>query len=251
MVQNESVSLREEWDGESRAYLDWTRTSGHDVGFWEYNLPALLALLPDPGNLTVDVGCGEGRFGRELIRRGHRVVGIDSSRVLAEAASTHHEPQPTVLGMLQSLPLAANTADLVTASMVLMNADDVFGCIAEVARILAEGGHFCFSILHPINTAGAFTHRNDVDAPFVVSDSYFEDRRQVATFDRDGLRMSFTREHRPLSEYFSALTSSGFVVDRLTEPQVTPRVARDDPNWLRWTRVPNTLHVSALLRQTA
>lgn len=244
------MSLREAWDDESRAYLEWTRTSGHDVGFWEYNFPALLALLPDPGNLTVDVGCGEGRFGRELMRRGHRVVGIDSSRVLAEAAATDREPQPTVLGVLQSLPLAANTADLVTASMVLMDTDDVSRCVAEVARVLVEGGHFCFSILHPMNTAGAFTHRNDVDAAFIVSDSYFEVRRQVATFDRDGLRMSFSREHRPLSEYFSALTSSGFVVDRLTEPQVTPRVAGDDPNWLRWTRVPNTLHIRALLCQS-
>lgn len=33
----------------------------------------------EPGRLTVDVGCGEGRLGRVLVGSGHRVVGFDAN----------------------------------------------------------------------------------------------------------------------------------------------------------------------------
>jgi SAM-dependent methyltransferase len=243
------VSLREAWGDEAASYLAWARTPSHDVGFWEYGCPALLELLPKPGRLTVDVGCGEGRFGRELMKRGHRVVGVELSEVLAHAAVAHPDSQPTAVGSAEALPLARGVADLVTASMVLMDVDDLEGAVHEIARVLVPLGRFCFSILHPLNTAGSFTRRDDIDAPFVVAESYFESRRRSVSFERDGLRMAFTHEHRPLSRYFDALTSAGFVVDRLAEPRVASHVGSGNPNWQRWSRMPNALHVSAVVAE--
>jgi 2-polyprenyl-3-methyl-5-hydroxy-6-metoxy-1,4-benzoquinol methylase len=42
--------------------------------------------VPPPGHLTLDVACGEGRLGRLLQGRGHRVLGVDTSRTLAKMA---------------------------------------------------------------------------------------------------------------------------------------------------------------------
>lgn len=53
------------------------------------------AMLPR-GSRVLDAGCGPGRVGGELHRRGHTVVGVDVDPVLIEAARTDH-PGPTWL----------------------------------------------------------------------------------------------------------------------------------------------------------
>ncbi|MGH2895389.1 MAG: class I SAM-dependent methyltransferase [Solirubrobacteraceae bacterium] len=90
----ESVEFRpttEAWNAHADGWLRWARTPGHDHHYEHLNLPALLALLPSPGRLTVDLACGEGRLGRVLSERGHSVIGVDSSptlvRLAREAAS--------------------------------------------------------------------------------------------------------------------------------------------------------------------
>src|SRR4051812_6325604 len=75
--------MRDTWEAAAGDWIRWARSEDHDHFFWRLNLPAILAALPAPGALTLDVGCGEGRLGRELIRRGHHVVGIEGSPTLA------------------------------------------------------------------------------------------------------------------------------------------------------------------------
>jgi SAM-dependent methyltransferase len=64
----------------------------HDAGFSGYALgaaPGLLATLRRDGirnGLVVDLGCGSGRWARELTDRGYRVLGIDISRAMIELA---------------------------------------------------------------------------------------------------------------------------------------------------------------------
>jgi len=235
------------WTASGDAYLTWARTPGVDVGYWDHNRPALLALLPEPGRLTIDLGCGEGRTARELAGLGHRVVGVELVEPLARAAAAHDDRLDVIVADASRLPLADGAADLVVASMVLMDVDRLDEVVAETARVLRVDGVLCFSILHPVNTAGGFSHRDDVTAPFVVTDDYYEPRRRSVTKGRDGVSMTFAHLHRPLSAYFGALEGAGFVVEALREPQVGPHVAPDNPNWQRWSRLPNSLHVRARL----
>jgi len=44
--------------------------------------------FPDPGRLTLDIGCGEGRLSRDLRAPGHSVVSLDASQRMAVAART-------------------------------------------------------------------------------------------------------------------------------------------------------------------
>ena len=53
------------------------------------------ALLP-PRSRVLDAGCGPGRVGAELHRRGHQVVGVDADEILIAAALEDH-PGPTFL----------------------------------------------------------------------------------------------------------------------------------------------------------
>ena len=64
------------------------------------------AMLPR-GSRVLDAGCGPGRVGGELARRGHTVVGVDVDPVLVEAARADHPEGDWHVGDLAELDLPA------------------------------------------------------------------------------------------------------------------------------------------------
>ena len=76
------------------------------------------------------------------------------SDVLLRAAVGQDEPQTVVIADATGLPLRTGCADLVVASMVLTDIEDLSGAVAEAARVLRHGGHFYFSVLHPCTLLG-------------------------------------------------------------------------------------------------
>ncbi|HEX3327991.1 MAG TPA: class I SAM-dependent methyltransferase, partial [Actinomycetota bacterium] len=107
------MTLRDAWRGESDNWLRFARTPGHDRYYFLLNLPRFLELLPPPGKLTIDVGCGEGRLGRELAQRGHRVLGLDTSEPAVRALNASSGGALGVVGDAGQLPFRPASADLV------------------------------------------------------------------------------------------------------------------------------------------
>ncbi|WP_433157006.1 class I SAM-dependent methyltransferase [Kribbella sp. CA-247076] len=235
-----SSLLAEGWDANAEAWIEWTR-GGLD-SYRDHKL-AFLPLIPPPGRLTVDVGAGEGRVGRELQARGHRVLAVDRSLTMSRSAATHpEEPVPAVVADAVNLPLPDEVADCVVAFMSLHDIDDVVPAIAEIGRILAVDGTLVMAIVHPLSSAGSF----DRDAvgpafPFIIRDAYTEARHYTTTRTRDGLSMTYHGVHRPLSAYTEALADAGLVIERLREH------ATDDPA-SKWSRIPLFLHIVASRR---
>jgi SAM-dependent methyltransferase len=236
------ASLRRSWDENAASWISWARHPGHDHFFWRFNLPNLLALLPQPEGLTIDLGCGEGRLTRTLRERGYRAVGFDSSPALVRAAHLHDERAPAFLGDAAHLPFADESAALVVACMVLQDLDDLDGSIREVSRVLAPGGRFCFAILHPLNTAGLFreTERGE---EFALWAPYFESTRYELTLARNGKVLPLVGCHHPLDHYTCALEASGFLIESMREPRPDDAWADQRRLVARWRRVPNALHV--------
>lgn len=225
----------------------WARTPGHDHYFWRFNLPRFLELLPPPDRLTVDVGCGEGRLPRELRRLGHRVVGIDSSMTLVRAA-VMAEPGLFAVADAGSLPLRSASVDLVVAFMSLHDIDDLGEAVREVGRVLAPGGEFCFSIVHPLTSAGRFEDE-DAGGFFVIEESYMEMRSVRGRFERSGLSMTFHSQHRPISAYTSALEEEGFAIRAVRELTPDDGHLRDMPKIAKRRRIPLYLHVRSVRLQ--
>jgi SAM-dependent methyltransferase len=236
------VGLGDFWEQQAGQWVRWAREPGHD-SYWRFHRDRFLELLPPPGRLTVDVGCGEGRLARDLKALGHSVLAVDRSPTMVRHTREADPELEVREADAAALPLDDRAADLVVSFMSLMNTDDLQGAMREAARVLDPEGRYCVAITHPLNTTGAFTSR-EADAPFVIEGSYFERTERELPVERDGLEMTFLDAHRPLEDYFRALEDAGLLVERLREiPDSTDAPAHE--SFLRWRRVPLFLHLRA------
>jgi SAM-dependent methyltransferase len=231
------VDLRRSWDTEADRWIRFVRTPGHDHAFSGLGLAAFLELLPPPGRLTLDVGCGEGRLPRFLAERGHRMIGVDSSPMMVRHAAGADPAGRYVIADAAALPVRDGTVDLATAYMTLHDFDDMAGAIGEVARVLSPGGRFCFSIVHPINSGGRFSNPRP-DAVFEIKGSYLDENRYRYDSDREGIQCAFHSMHRPLEAYARAFEEAGLLIEALREPKERVVSLKDQPGEARWRRIP-------------
>lgn len=109
-------------------------TFGLDVR-WRRKTVALLDLPRQ--SLVLDVACGTGDLCRDLLRAGHRPIGLDFSfEMLANANGPYDLVQADAL----ALPLRDGSVDGVTSGFALRNVADLDGLLAETARVVRKGG---------------------------------------------------------------------------------------------------------------
>jgi SAM-dependent methyltransferase len=234
-----------DWEAEAGNWVRWARAPGHD-SYWYYRDSFFDEIVPPPGRLTLELGCGEGRVARDLRDRGHRVVGVDASPTLLRHARDADPSGRYVIGDAMALPMPDASFDLVVAYNSLMDMDGMSEAVGEAARVLVSGGQFCISITHPIIDAGAFSGR-EPDAPFVIAGSYLGRRRFEGTFERAGLIMTFRGWCYPLEEYARALERAEMQIDRIREPAATDEaVSAGGEAERRWRRLPVFLQLRAV-----
>jgi SAM-dependent methyltransferase len=236
------MGLREAWESESKAWIAWVRRAGND-SYERFHRDQFFDLLPGPGKLTVDVGCGEGRVARDLLARGHKVVAFDGSPALVAAARDFTPSVAAEVADACALPLPDACADLVVAFMVLHDLEDLDGAVREIARVLEPGGRLCMAIVHPMSSAGRFEGEG-ANAAFRIDADYLTRFDYSDRVERDGLTMVFHSRHHPLSDYFAAMAAAGLAVEALREPPV-PDSAVMSAALRRRQRVPLFLHMRA------
>ena len=170
-------------------WATWARRPDHDA-YWRESGPPFLDFLPEPGRLTLDLGCGEGRVARDLRARRHRVVGIDAAHTLVRLAKEADPGGKYLVGDAAALPFDDASFDLVVAFNTLMDLDDIPGAVREAARVVEPGGRLCACVTHPMRDAGQFAG-SAPDSLFVISGQYFGKRRLELTARRDGHEMHF------------------------------------------------------------
>lgn len=242
-VRRSSADLRAEWERNAPAWIAWAREPDHD-SYWVFHRDEFLAGVPDPGRRTLDLGCGEGRFSRDLARMGHRVVGLDVSPTMLEAARGAAPEVAVCLADAARTPFADSSFDLVIAFMSLQDIDEATKAIEEAARVLEPGGRLCLAVVHPFSSAGRF-ETEAPDSPFRVDISYLDVSYIEDTVVRDGLEVLFPSAHRPLHMYIDAITGAGLLIDRVAESRLPDRAVHSE-RARRWQRMPLFLHVRAV-----
>jgi ArsR family transcriptional regulator len=124
----------------SSAAGDWDRMRLELFGANAETLP-LLALLGSDW-VVGDLGCGTGHMARTLSPFVKRVIAVDASRAMLEAAAVR-APDNVELraGRLEELPLATGEVDVALLFLVLHYVVDPASCLREAARVLKPGGH--------------------------------------------------------------------------------------------------------------
>ena len=239
------MSRDKTWEEQAERWAEFARSPQHDHFFWEFNGPRFLELIPAPGRLTLDVACGEGRLGRLLRDRGHRVLAVDGSRSMARMA---HDAggQTVVIAEAGSLPFPDAAVDVAIAFMSLQDVPDLDRTVGEVARVLEPGGTFCIAIAHPLRSAGGF-HTKEAGSGFEI-ESYFDARPWMWSSQHTGLRITLPGIHRPFDAYTRALERAGFLIETIREPRPSKDQTSRHPESARWERIPCFLHIRVIAR---
>jgi SAM-dependent methyltransferase len=217
---------RSQWRELAESYIRFRETGSRYNDLLE--VPAMRGLLGDVAGLDVlDAGCGTGVHARHCARHGARVVAVDvSHRLLVEARKLTAE---------EGLDVAYVEGDVEELGMFLPQRFDAVLCtvvlpfrlrrvFAEFHRVLRPGGRLYLSDLHPMFDCGRQQVRDG--RPCLVVSGYFD--RTIRSVDDpfgepSGEEHATLRwRHHTLHDYFEALATSGFVVERCLEPQPSP-----------------------------
>jgi len=103
------------------------------------------------GLVVADLGCGTGFLSSLLARRGARVLAVDHSERMLEAAERAKLEGSVEFrrGELDALPLADGEVDAAFSNLVWHHLPDHAAAAREVLRVLKPGGAFVVSDLEP------------------------------------------------------------------------------------------------------
>jgi ArsR family transcriptional regulator len=123
------------------AAADWDRTRAALFGA-RSDLLAMLALA-DPEWTVGDLGCGTGALASSFAPFVRRVIAVDASPAMLDAARARTIAHPNVdwrEGALEQLPVADGTLDLAVCVLVLHHVAEPLRVLREAHRALAPGG---------------------------------------------------------------------------------------------------------------
>jgi SAM-dependent methyltransferase len=234
------MSLSAAWEKEAEQWIKWAREPDHD-SYLKFHRDQFFELLPAPGKLTIDIGCGEGRLTRDLKKLGHSIKGFDVSPTLIEAARQADPTGSYEVAGAEALPLPNGCADLVVSFMVLHDVDDLASAVSEIGRILKDNGKACLAIVHPLNSAGNFAGPAE-DSEFIIKGTYLGEFRYSDTLERNGLTMTFHSAHRSLERYSREFEKANLCIEAIREHPVPEGRVSESPESRRWKRLPLFLH---------
>ena len=205
--------------------------------------PALSVLLPDMAGLRViDLGCGFGAACRDFAEAGaSSVVGVDpSERMLDVARQIDHPSVTFVQGFAEDVDFPTGSVDLVVSSLALHYVEDLDALFTRIWAWLDPRGLLVFSMEHPVITASP-DGRND--AGWLVHDYFNRGRRDTSWFVN-----GVAKYHRTLGDVVAALTSAGFVLEALVEPEPSRQSVAERPSLAIHQERPSLLAVRAAVR---
>lgn len=188
-----------------------------------YDRPAVISLLPPvEGRRVLDAGCGPGAYAEWLVGQGAEVVCMDVCPRMVELARQRLGDRATVIEADLGRPLdflPAASFDLVLAALVMDYVRDWNATFREFHRLLRGGGHLVFSVGHPADDFYVYHPQRN----------YFEVEAVSLEWRGFGIPVRMPYYRRPLQAMVGPLLESGFVLERLLEPQPVPEFKEQQP----------------------
>lgn len=159
-LHNEKAAIM--WGSGGRAYDDVSRFIAEGIEH------CVIRLAPTPGERVLDIATGTGWTSRRIAEHGAKVIGIDISEGMLNAArDIAGERRLDIdyrLADAEALPFADGAFDAVVSTCGVMFAGNRDAAVAELARVCRKGGRIALMTWTPDSSAAAL---RTVLAPFV------------------------------------------------------------------------------------
>ncbi|MBX3119858.1 MAG: class I SAM-dependent methyltransferase [Fimbriimonadaceae bacterium] len=225
---NDPISM---WESSAQAWIDSQGEAGDWIRRWVLDKAMKDALPPvDQARSVLDVGCGEGRFCRQLQALGYEATGIDPIESFIQSARTQDPAGRYLVESVESLSFPAESFDLVISYLTLLDFTDLDQAMDEMVRVLRPGGWLLSCTLNPFMTSIEYPWKRDEngDKLYAMVDRYSEERLQVVGWKG----IEIINYHRPLRQYMQAFLSRGMILECFDEPDPLPE-APDRDDYLR------------------
>ena len=179
--------------------------------------PIIVEMLGDvQAESILDLGCGDGTFGLELLDAGcQSYLGVEISQEMVRAAQgiLADTSSQIVQNSIESWSYPPEQFGLVISRLVLHYVADLDAAFSNVYATLKSGGRFVFSIVHPVITSSDKSRKGGGIRQDWIVDNYFEaGTRQVFMMGE-----YIEQYHRTVEDIFGALQGAGFIVEQLRE----------------------------------
>jgi ubiquinone/menaquinone biosynthesis C-methylase UbiE len=186
-------------------------------------LPQLTRLMSlRQGVSLLDLACGQGFFTADFVRRGARVVGVDSSPTLIARAAASVPSATFHCASAESLPFLSDAYfDSAACILGLQNIEHASVAIKEVGRLIRPNGSFFIVLNHPafrIPGRSSWGWDDTLQTQYRRIDGYLhESKANIQMHPGNAPDVVTVSFHRPLQYYAKALQSAGFAILRLEE----------------------------------
>jgi len=212
------------WDRSAEAWLTLMQNGGDFSRVNVLDVPMLERVRAAEATDVLDVGCGEGRFCRQIAPFVTQVTGLDPTDALLDVA--RKGPGTYVQAKAEEMPFADAQFDLVISYLSLIDIEDAQRAMSEMCRVLRPDGRLLIGNLNSWITASqtkadGWTRDTDGAAHMVV-DRYLEEHSHWGEWQ--GMRIQ--NWHRPLAFYMQTLLKLGLQLTVFDEPKARPDAQR-------------------------
>lgn len=208
--------------------------------------PIIYELIGDFTNRTVlDLGCGDARFGKELLENGAKqYTGLEGSKQMAATAIQQISGMNGEIHLesMESFHYPLNEYDLVTSRFAIHYVDNIQKLFNNVHHALKENGKFVFSVQHPLTTSSFESKKaGDRRENWIVDDYFIVGERKEPWMDEVVIKF-----HRTIEQYFQALVRAGFQIVDLREGEPKIEHFSNEEEFKRRLRIPVVLAFSCV-----
>lgn len=197
------------------------------------NTLSILSLCDNVG-IALDLGCGDGRFTKELEARYQKTFAVDlSGQMLKQAKKVCPKTVFLKVDLEKKFPEFSTNFDLITCKLVLMYLDNIENFAHETYKILNKNGILIVSVTHPMK--------------WIDKTSYLSEGYVSGEISKDkNLKVTF--KSRTLQTYINTFTKYGFFLEVVLETGVPDSFVIKYPEYLDFQKKPYRLNLKFVKR---